>query len=146
MYKYINIKQKIVLTPQCNVRLETIKFWLKNNINFNKLIFSDEKYFSRNGPDNFMTWSLEDEKIDRKRRQSRGGGVMVFGYCISDGTIKLNRVDGQINAQKYQNIISVHIDDFQQSYKDHFFMQDNTRPHTAKSILSFFLGKWYPFI
>ena len=41
-----------------NARVEAIKCWIYNNINFNNVIFSDECRFSLDGSDYFQSWQL----------------------------------------------------------------------------------------
>ena len=88
IYLYIYIKKEIVLNAKNREqRVSIIRSWFSENINFKKVIFSDEARFSLHGPDNFQSWDLHDslDDVERPKRQMNGGGIMVYGAIGSDG-------------------------------------------------------------
>lgn len=142
-FKYGNIKRKIILdSNQRENRLKIIKSWFVEGVNFKSVIFTDEARFSLQGPDNFQTWQLHDNKNEEFRNMQpfKGGSIMVFGAIGYDGTFLLRKVDGILNGQKYLNMLKDDIIPelngiFQTNY---IYQQDNARPHTCKKVKEFF--------
>jgi len=64
-------------------------------------LFSGEKRFNLDGPDNRSTWSDECRIIYRNKRQFRGGSVMVWGIILPDGYAHPKKIDGTLTAQKF---------------------------------------------
>ena len=132
-------------------RIEIIKSWIKEGTSFYKVIFSDEKVFSMDGPNNFKSWCQKNETSTRIRRQCGGGGLMVFGYVLSNGTVNIIKIEGTLTSAKYVEMIKTFISDIKEKFPDYIFMQDNARAHTAKNTIKFFeeksvkLLKWPPY-
>lgn len=134
-YKYRKSTQMIQLTAEMKEkRLGCIKNWFKENINFNSLIFVDEKRFNLDGPDNFMSWNKNNEICSRKKRVMGGGGVMVHGAVGIDGHIRIIRLTQTINGEIYKNILSELSAYLNERYGNYILAQDNARPHTCKLI------------
>lgn len=151
-HKYKVLPKKIKLSEANRKnRIETITDWIKKGIDFKKVVFSDEKFFTMDGPNNHKTWVLKSDESPRIRRQAGGGGLMIFGYCTYEGKIVLRKCEGSLNAANYQNILTECLPDQNGFWQDRYFMQDNARPHIAKSTLDFFknqnirLLSWPPY-
>lgn len=151
-YKYREVKQKIQLSATNKARrIEIIKTWFKEKVDWNNVIFMDEKRFKFDGPDNFGTWMKPDEAVSRNKRQMGGGGVMVQACIGSDGYLRVVRVNGTIDGQHYREILSNVCAYLKNRYPVFTVAQDNATPHTCKivqnwirenSILSL---KWPPY-
>lgn len=157
-YKYKNIRQKIFLTRAHKLkRVNIVHEWLSENIDFKKVIFSDEKVFRLDGCDNFMTYvpqqSRLGEMIQRKKRVCGGGSVMIWMMVLPNGLISYKIINGKFNSTKYKTIISETIIPIARlNFGNGFlFQQDNAKVHTAKIIkqqfqdASFSLLKWPAF-
>jgi len=134
-----NIRRKIKLTDeQKSFRMYTIGGWIKENIDFKRVVYSDEARFSLDGPDNFMTWELENEEttILRPMRYNKGGSVMVFGAILFDGTFLIRKIDGNMTGEKYSKLLKDDIiPKVRAKYRNKFyFQQDNARAHTCKKV------------
>ena len=148
------IKKKIILTDSQKInRLEILGSWFEENIDFSKVIFSDESRFSLDGPDNDISWQLvEDAPICRPSRPMGGGSIMLFGLIGSDGFCSIRKIDGTMNGERYAQLMDEDIMPMLKArYKSRFiYQQDNARPHTCKQVTSIFNNhnikvlKWPP--
>lgn len=137
-YNYKIQKQKLILSEyQKRNRLDFIKNWINHSIDFSKVIFTDEKKFSLDGPDNFYSWIPNGKSYQKCQHPFGGGGIMVYGAVLSDGTVYLSKFDKTVNSEEYitkvADVISRFIND-----DDHIIMQDNARPHVSKVTKQFF--------
>ena len=97
------------------------------------------------GPDNFQSWQLHNncnEEI-RDKKPFNGGSIMVFAAIGYDGTFLLRKIDGNLNGQKYldmlkEDIMPILIGKFN---SDFIYQQDGARPHTSKKVMYFFKEK-----
>lgn len=145
IFQLRNIPKKIVLNDyQKSTRVTAIKSWLKSNIDFNKVIYSDECRFSLDGPDYFLSWQLHNDEnsMFRSLRAFGGGSQMIFGYINVHGLLSIKFIDGTIDSEKYLSILNDEvIPDICQNFGDDFiWQQDNARPHTAKKITNYFIN------
>ena len=53
--------------------------WLKKQINFEKIVFTDEVRFNLGGPDSMMTWSYGKNRPRKVTRCMGGGSVLLSG-------------------------------------------------------------------
>lgn len=150
VYK-LQCKKIILDEKKMKKRIDTISKWIEVGICCKKIIFSDEKVFNLDGPNNFKTWTSKNDVLFRSKRQAGGGGVMVFGYITYDGNVFLQKIDGTLTSEKYVALLSTFMTALLQDDKDLLFMQDNARPHTAKNTIKYFddnsikLLEWPPY-
>ena len=77
--KYKKIKKKIQLSKIDKLnRKSNVLRWLSKNHPWEKTIFSDEKWFTLDGPDDNSTYVYENEEISQSKRQ-RGGVGLWYG-------------------------------------------------------------------
>lgn len=111
-------------------RISFCKDNLTNYINWQKVIFSDEKSFSLDGVvNNIYGWSTKYNKHIIVKRHSRGGSVMVWGAITYDGQFRLCFVDGTLNGKKYVDILRCKLRGLV-NY-DYIFQQDNCPAHKS---------------
>ena len=117
------------------------KKWISEGINWNSVVFTDEKRFSHDGPDNQISYqenvnnSLQSLSGPyRIKRQMKGGGVMIWGMLLPDGYIHLERLDGRIDSRKYIKMMKKEKPFIEQRMngKDYLFQQDNCSVHKSK--------------
>ena len=77
-FKYKKAMKKICLTQRHKmIRINLITQWITSNHNWENTIFSDEKRFCLDGPDDWRSYMPKNQNIMRQKRQCNGGGVMV---------------------------------------------------------------------
>ncbi len=140
-FVYKKAEKSIVLTKKHKEdRVKMAEQFLGQRLNFQRVIFSDEKRFSLDGPDNICSYTRENQKIFRAKRQSGGGSIMVWGMIFPSGILFIKRVQGNINSQGYIELLSGYavplIRDLMDD--DFIFQQDNCSIHISKSVLDFF--------
>lgn len=116
-------------------RVEMVRTWARQNIDWTKVVFSDEKKFNLDGPDSWSTYTDEDRNIYRNKRQGDGGGIMTWAMITYDGLLYLKEMIGTFNSESYCTEI---IDEVEPLLKDifnsnnYYFQQDNCRIHVSQ--------------
>lgn len=144
MFTLFNNKRKIILTEkQKDVRVSTVLSWFQKNINFNEVVYSDECRFSLDGPDNFMSWEIDNEEkcYTRFKRPCFGGSIMIYGYILKDGYLGIRKIDGTLTGLSYADLMKNDIlPEIRSKVQTSFhYQQDNARPHIAKHVMRMFL-------
>lgn len=100
--RYKKIQSMIYLSQKHKEgRLLKVSTWVSENHVWEKTVFSDEKRFSLDGPDDWRTYISKNEHISRQRRQCRGGGIMVWMMALPNGLLSYNVVKGKFNSEAY---------------------------------------------
>ena len=101
-----------------------------------KTMFSDEKKFNLDGPDNFQYYwhDLRTQEQVYKTRQSGGGSVMVWGAFSRNGKSRLAVLEGNQDSAKYIQTIREYLLPFaRDTYEeDYIFQQDNASIHASR--------------
>ena len=146
-FKYKKVKQSVSLTrPQMKKRLEISEKWISDNHNWKATVFTDEKRFSFDGPDNWCTYMDENSHFTRKKRQQGGGGIMVWGMLLPDGFIHLELLIGRQKSSNYVELIKKKVHPILQSRMqnvEYYFQQDNCSIHVSAESRSA-LGRLFP--
>ena len=66
-------------------RLNFARLHIINGTDFSKWIFSDEKRFNLDGPDNLGSYNTSTVKLERVKHQMGGGSIMILGAISSKG-------------------------------------------------------------
>lgn len=107
-----------------------------------QVVFSDEKKWNLDGPDGFAYYwrDLRKERRIFSKRGFGGGSVMTWAAITRFGTLALEFVDGRMNSDRYQTLLtdnllplvnSIHRIPWQ-------FQQDNASIHVSDST-----EKWF---
>jgi len=101
-----------------------------------KTVFSDEKKFNLDGPDNMQYYwhDLRKEHQQYKTRQSGGGSVMVWGAFCRKGTSRLAILEGNQDSVKYVETLRGYLLPFARDEyeEDYIFQQDNASIHSSR--------------
>ena len=118
-YVYKNVRKQIILTENQKVRRkEFCTKWLRDRIDFAKVVFTDEKKFNLDGPDNWLSYHLKRENQPRRqKRQQGGGGIMAHCTVLSNGSIHLFFCDNKIDSNEYKRMIESEILPFIESHQ-----------------------------
>lgn len=140
--KYKNATTQIMLSQKHkDERVRIISRWIIKNHCWEKTIFSDEKRFSLDGPDNWQTYVHKNKKpVVRNQRQCKGGGIMVWLMVLPNGLLCHKIIRGKFNSHDYLDMLSsVVVPIAMLNFgKEFWFQQDNCTVHKAKIIQEFF--------
>lgn len=143
-FSNLKASQTIVLTSKhMKERLSFAERMIETNHPFNLTIFSDEKKFNLDGPDNWTSWTDPERKILRQKRQMGGGSIMIWGMMTPNLKCFVHKIEGRIDAEAYCQNISTYLDylDGMFGLEKYHFQQDNASVHTAKKTMEFFQGR-----
>uniref|UniRef100_A0A914YW33 Tc1-like transposase DDE domain-containing protein n=1 Tax=Panagrolaimus superbus TaxID=310955 RepID=A0A914YW33_9BILA len=115
------------------------------NIDWTKVIFSDEKKWNLDGPDGFCGYwhDLRKEKRVFSKRNFGGGSTMVWGAFCSAGTLRLAFVSSRMNSQDYIKVMESHLLPFLRGPRRRIFayQQDNAAIHVSRQSQAWFESK-----
>ena len=102
-------------------------------------LFTDEKRFKFDGPDEWCTWSRRGELVVQNKRQMGGGRVMVWGMIFANGNIWLEWLKGRQNCESYKQLLDKKalLMIRREMGNDFFLQQDNCSIHVSK-----FMKEW----
>ena len=110
VFKYKRIPSRIYLNENQEFkRLEYVKSWLSSNYIWEKTIFTDEKRFSLDGPDDWGSYVDKSSKNYHVRRQCGGGGVMIWMMGMPNGLLSFKVIAGNLNSEKYITLLAHNI-------------------------------------
>ena len=138
--KYKKAKIEIALTKNNKqFRVDTIGQWISENIKWENVIFSDEKCFSLDGPYDWRSYVHSNKSIIRQRRQSRGGCIMVWLFCMSNGLLGYRIIKDTLDSKHYINYLKKSLIPIMKlNYNDDYiFQDDNASVHRAKIVKKF---------
>lgn len=130
-----NKKTEIILSKKHKeARVKIASSWIAKNIDWTKVVFTDEKKFNLDGPDNWSTYIDENRELCVNKRQNNGGGIMVWGMITYHGYFHIIEMVGNFDSESYcDHIIDTAkpiLDDLFQNEK-YIFQQDNCKIHKS---------------
>lgn len=144
-FGYKNVSKKLPLTKtHKQKRVELSRLWIEQNLIGKNIVFTDEKRFSLDGPDNWCSWYDPFDPPQRIKRQMNGGGIMVWGMTLSTGEIHVELLEGRVNSSVYTSLLNdkiIPILDEKFGAQMFRFQQDNCKVHVSKETKSFFESK-----
>jgi len=138
---YKKIPQKIDLNDaNMEKRVECVLEWISKGVNFRKVLFTDEKKFNLDGPDNFLTWVPKSPNINkRNKRQFGGGSIMAHGCICSDGSFYIQIVKGRINGKYYTELLGNVFAHFDVRNNGYILQHDGASSHRCKLVTAYLL-------
>ena len=120
-------------------RLKYCTQWITNNVDWNSVVFSDEKRFSIDGPDCWMSYMSNHSSSTRNKKQCKGGGLMYWGMVLPCCAIHLIKLIGKQNSDKYEDIVMNFAVPIIKSKLGKIFLlqQDNCSIHVSKKMKIF---------
>jgi len=123
-------------------RLKYAQKMLVEHRDWSCVIFSDEKKFNLDGPDGWQSYwhHLDHEEQWFSKRQSGGGGIMVWGAFSIVGKSDLCVLEGIQDSYAYTVTLSDYMLPFAHANYgyDFVFMQDNASIHTSRESRGWF--------
>ena len=153
-FSYGNITKKLPLTRKHMLQRKTscIK-WIEDGVDFNKVVFTDEKRFSLDGPDGYKSYiDKRGRKVHvplRTKRQMGGGSVMVWGCITSDGSLFIKFVEGKYKSSDYlKDLKTLFIPWLDNKFggRKYIFQQDNASIHSSKLVMDWFRKQKIPLL
>lgn len=136
-FKFSHIKKQVYLEKKHKIkRMELITKWFSTNHNWGTTIFTDEKRFSLDGPDDWSTYIAPGEKMVRQKRQCDGGGLMVWLMAMPNGLVSHKIIRGKFKALDYIELLKNQLIPIAKlNYGDDFILQEDNAPvHKAKIV------------
>lgn len=140
-YSYTKDRQTIILTKQHKQRrLDICRHWLRSRLEWDKVVFSDEKKFTIDGPDNQCSYTRLGKRRLRDKRQGKGGSLMIWGMVLPSGTAFVRRVFGRQTSADYKQLLSSYaVPIIKFAMDDQFiFQQDNCSIHVSRMTKAYF--------
>lgn len=139
-FRYRNSKRQIFLSvKQKEERIRIITDWISRGQDWNSTVFSDEKRFSLDGPDNWLSYCTKSNQLFRQSRQCKGGGVMVWLMVMPNYMLTYRIIDGIFNSNKYLQVLQeVIVPILKLNFdKKIWYQDDNCSVHRARKINEF---------
>lgn len=133
-YKYESADRRITLTEKHKQRrLELARDWLAHPSKLEGVCWTDEKRFNSDGPDNWKSWMLPNEKLKRNRRQQGGPSLQVWGVLMPGPLLMVSELPPTSDSAAYMDFIeSVALPAIRSTYGDDFkLQQDNAPTHSS---------------
>jgi len=145
--KYKKIRKSLPLNALDKAnRCDLAKKWLAENHLWERTIFSDEKWFSIDGPDDWRTYTKKTDIIYRPRHQKKGGGIMVWAMVLPNGLLSYKILNRDFKSAAYLDLLKRTVVPIcNLNYVNNFwFQQDNSRIHTAKIVKDWMTVSQFP--
>ena len=90
------------------------------NSEWHKVIFSDEKKWNLDGPDDFPCYwhDLRKESLYYCKQRAGGGSVMIWACFGWNYKSSLAFIDCRIDSQNYCQLLSNHVENISRSFGD----------------------------
>lgn len=137
---YKRMSSRIHLTAgQKQLRMQCVRSWISLNHDWDLTIFSDEKRFSLDGPDDWRSYVQKSSPSYRIKRQCKGGSVMVWMMTMPNGLMSFKVVKGNMNSDGYIKLLSESaVPMTKLNYGENWwFQEDNASVHKSKKVKEF---------
>lgn len=129
-------------------RIQLVTGYLTNDVQWCKVVFSDEKRFTLDGCDNWMSYMERKSNHMRCKRPMKGGSIMYWGMVFSTGIIHLKKIVGNMKSRDYIKVLETFAVPIMKSeFNDDFILQqDNCSIHKSKETEQFILQNKIPIL
>lgn len=134
-FDYLNLPCKFKLTGKMKqVRVRIARHYIESQIDWNRVIFSDEKKFTLDGCDSFYTWIDKNQSPVRIKNIIKSSSLMIWAMILPIGLISYCIMRGKQNSEKYMQVIKEKaIPIIKLNMGNNFvFQQDNCPIHVSK--------------
>ena len=134
-YEYRDLPCKFKLTHQMRVaRLQAVRLYIESGLNWNHVVFSDEKRFSMHGCDSYYNWIDKNQSPCRVKKIVKAPGLMIWAMLLPNGLVSFSVMRGYQNSNKYMEIIQNRaIPIIKLNMGNNFiYQQDNCPIHVSK--------------
>lgn len=126
-------------------RVEWARGKMSWSVQWQQIVFSDEKKWNLDGPDGHRCYchDLRKEPQVFSKRQFGGGSVMTWAAFGWNGKTKTVFVNGTVNSNKYQDLLQMNLLTVARVIggRNWTFQQDNAPCHASKSTKEWFERK-----
>ena len=118
-------------------RLVFAKNLLEHPLKWTEILWSDEKWFTLNGPDFYHSYwhHISDKQMTRKKMQKGGGGIMAWGVFSGSGKKNIAITNRSFDSSVYIDILDQYllqlIPTGKKRRSEVYFQQDNASLHTS---------------
>lgn len=140
-------KKLIVLSPSHKQRrLMLAEHWISSNFEWTRVVFSDEKRFSLDGPDGWSSWVPKGHFLCRNRRQQGGGNVQVWGMLLPNGKVFVEKLDFRSNSSDYIRLLDERVKPILEHEMPDglIFQQDNASIHASRESMQWLNSNGLP--
>lgn len=138
---YRKAKSIIHLTEKHKAeRVRLITSWVTSNHPWCNTIFSDEKCFSLDGPDDWRSYISKTSANSRQKRICGGGSVLVWMMMMPNGLLAYHIIDRKFNSEQYLYLLKRFIvPTINLNFRSPvFYQEDNSPVHKSHKIREFF--------
>jgi len=139
-YKYRKAKLQVVLSKKDKGnRVQIITNWITSDHPWNRTVFSDEKRFSLDGPDDWRTYTPQFEHMIRGKRPCQGSAVFVWMMVLPNNLLSFRIIEGKFRSADYVKLLKEFVLPIIMLNlgKDFVFQQDNAPVHKSKMVQKF---------
>lgn len=137
---YKRARSQIILSQKHkDERTRIIIQWINENHDWERTIFTDEKRFSLDGPDDWRSYVSKSSPLIRGKRQCKGGGIMLWLMCMPNGLLSYRVIEGTFKSVDYIHLLKhmvvpiIHL-----NYGNRFYLQeDNSQVHKSRQVKDF---------
>lgn len=139
-------REIVLKTENKKARLEKARFWINCLWPWHKVVWSDEKRFSLDGPDSWMSWMREANPVRRNNRQQGGGQLQIWGMILPDGRVFYRELHQHSKATDYIQLLEEFVKPTIETEfgEDYIFQQDNASIHTAAKVIKWMNDNNFP--
>lgn len=92
-------------TEDREIRKEHARNWIRQRVNFSKVVFSEDYFFSLSGPEDCLTWQLKTNLDENTAKTIQSGGILLWSCISPDGQLVVRRRFEKMTAENYSKFL-----------------------------------------